>query len=316
VFREDHVCFYFIPRPVWGQDRSDERACYLNACRNPSRIPGVQGHHYRRHRAHLDGPSDESEKGAETDSVEPPDDSASDDTETGTDADSAIHLSDSAPDDTETGTETDSACAPDITDISDSAASYPEVDELPNPFLFLDGAEVTRRADWRCRREELSQLVQVIEYGPYPPKPDNVAGEMNGDTLIVTVEADGRSISFDAAVTKPGGDGPFPAFIAISTITPCVTAEEVTPKGIAFITYDPLDISVDGDSHTGEFYTLYDTAPHTGNLMAWAWAVHRIMDALVVTPPPASTRRGSPLWAAGATARRPFWRARSTSAWP
>ncbi|WP_437722435.1 hypothetical protein [Sorangium sp. So ce861] len=39
-------------------------------------------------------------------------------------------------------------------------------------------------ADWRCRRAELSQLIQHFQRGPYPPSPENVTGTLNGDRKV------------------------------------------------------------------------------------------------------------------------------------
>lgn len=190
--------------------------------------------------------------------------------------------------DTDTGVPSDTSppreCAPDLASISTTPTDYEEVFELPSPFAFLDGEPVTSPKAWQCRRAELRALIQGLEYGPYPPAPDRVTGVLNGEVLTVTVEANDLSVSFDATIVLPGGAGNVPAFIVISSLTPCITDAETVARGIAYITFDPLDISADGDGYTGLFYTLYDTAPHAGNLLAWAWAVHRIMDALEATP--------------------------------
>ncbi|WP_437568595.1 glucuronyl esterase domain-containing protein [Sorangium sp. So ce542] len=144
---------------------------------------------------------------------------------------------------------------------------------------------MTTAADWRCRRAELSRLIQHFQYGPYPPSPENVTGTLNGDRLTVKVEHGGKSISFDATVSLPNGSGPFPAFIVISSPMPGLTASAVNDKGIGYITIDPNGIAADAKPpRRGKLYDLYGSDSTTGALMAWGWATHRVIDALEETP--------------------------------
>ena len=43
------------------------------------------------------------------------------------------------------------------------AADLPEIKELPNPFVFLDGSTVKTRADWERRRKEIKERRQKAE---------------------------------------------------------------------------------------------------------------------------------------------------------
>ncbi|AUX36335.1 MULTISPECIES: dockerin-like protein [Sorangium] len=174
-----------------------------------------------------------------------------------------------------------SCTAPVVPEVS----SLPPIAEHPDPFTFLDGTRMASAADWRCRRAELSQLIQHFQYGPYPPSPENVTGTLNGDRLTVKVEHGGKSISFDATVSLPNGSGPFPAFIVISSLMPGLTASAVNDKGIGYITIDPNGIAADAKPpRKGKFYDLYGSDSTTGALMAWGWATHRVIDALEKTP--------------------------------
>jgi len=53
--------------------------------------------------------------------------------------------------------------------VKKPADALPEVEQLPNPFVFLDGSPVLTPADWSRRRDELKALFQAYEYGQLPP---------------------------------------------------------------------------------------------------------------------------------------------------
>ncbi len=131
-------------------------------------------------------------------------------------------------------------------------------------------------------------MIKAIQYGPLPSNPDSVSASYANDTLTVTVSAEGKTASFNATITKPSGTGPFPAFVVIGGGgffgMPGITSDVTTSRDIAYITMDPNPVAADNGT-SGAFYTLYGSAsPRTGNLMAWAWGVHRIIDALEGTP--------------------------------
>jgi hypothetical protein len=73
------------------------------------------------------------------------------------------------------------------------AGALPAVSEFPDPFKYWDGTRLTSPADWSCRRSQLGELLQYYEYGHLPPAPTGVTGTRNGNTLTVTVQANGRT---------------------------------------------------------------------------------------------------------------------------
>jgi endo-1,4-beta-xylanase len=158
-------------------------------------------------------------------------------------------------------------------------ADLPAIAELPDPFLHVDGTRMTSPSEWECRRQELKAYAQYYEYGSLPPAPASVSGQFDGSTLTVNVQDGGNQASFTAAVTLPAGSGPFPAFIHISSGGPVASASMFTARGYAFIYLDTSSVALDSHTRGGAFYTLYPDAD-TGVLMAWAWGVHRIVDAL------------------------------------
>lgn len=180
-----------------------------------------------------------------------------------------------------------------------SALELPLVPALPDPFLGLNGQRASSRAQWPARRAELAELVQRYAYGPYPPEA-HVRGTLTSDRtrLVVTVRADARQISFEAPLSLPAGKGPFPAFVLIQSSA--LAAERLRALGIACIVLDAKAIAVDRKLELpgaapralrrGLLYDLYGSDVGTGALMAWAWAVHRIVDALRDIPALDATR--------------------------
>ncbi|KAG2008967.1 hypothetical protein CC2G_014343 [Coprinopsis cinerea AmutBmut pab1-1] len=153
------------------------------------------------------------------------------------------------------------------------------IPRLNNPFVFLNGSDVSDTNDWYCRRQEISSLFQRWELGYLPPRPSSVTGTLSGNTLTISVTNEGRTISFTASITYPEGNGPFPAIIAVggSTIP--------APAQVAIITFNNRELAVDdGTRGQGKFYDLYGNNHSAGVLMAWAWGVSRVIDAISSVP--------------------------------
>ncbi|KAJ7466877.1 hypothetical protein FB451DRAFT_1483684 [Mycena latifolia] len=153
---------------------------------------------------------------------------------------------------------------------------------LPDPFTFAGGSKVVTTADWACRSAEISSLLQMDELGTMPGTPQSVTASFSGNTLTITVTDGGKSISFAPTITYPStGTAPFPAIIGYNGIS------FPTPAGVALINFnnDDMAAQVDGTSRgKGKFFTLYGSNASAGAMMAWAWGVRRIMDALEKTP--------------------------------
>jgi len=141
---------------------------------------------------------------------------------------------------------------------------------------------VTTKQEWTCRQAEISKLLQQYELGTLPAKPTVSAG-YSGSTLTITSSANGKSVSFSVTINKPSGSGPFPAIISYGSFGSSIPV----PAGVATILFNNDDVAQQQDSSTsrgkGKFYDLYGSDHSAGALVAWAWGVGRILDALELT---------------------------------
>ncbi|MEJ3742777.1 cellulose binding domain-containing protein [Actinomycetes bacterium KLBMP 9797] len=175
-------------------------------------------------------------------------------------------------------TATAAAC-PALPSSLPAASALPAISAFPDPFTLYDGTRITSSADWACRRAQLLELIQYYEYGHLPTDPTTTTATLSGSTLTVRVSANGRSSSFTATVNLPSGSGPFPGFILLNGL-----AASTTSRGYAQVTINPNSIAADSSAKTGAFWTLYPNSD-AGALMAWAWGVHRTLDAIKAAVP-------------------------------
>ena len=168
-----------------------------------------------------------------------------------------------------------------------SYASLKSDTVLPDPFRFLDGTRMTKVSEWKCRRAEIGALAQKFEYGDKPNTPYSATTDsMSGNNLIVTVTDSGKTISFSCSITYPSaGTAPYPAMIGVGGSF--LNNTQLSGMGVAVINFPCDDIAqqIDGNSRgKGKFYTLYGSNHSAGALMAWAWGVDRLIDAIEKTP--------------------------------
>ncbi|KAH8587485.1 Glucuronoyl esterase catalytic domain from Hypocrea Jecorina [Bisporella sp. PMI_857] len=154
------------------------------------------------------------------------------------------------------------------------------ISKLPDPFTFTNGSRVTTKEAWTCRREEIKALLQRYELGQKPSRPANLTATSASNKITIACSEGGKSISFSVSVQLPSGSskGPFPAIIALGG------ASIPVPQGVAIITFNNEEIAATYPRANGLFYTLYGTSHQAGGLIAWAWAVSRIIDALEILP--------------------------------
>ncbi|GIF75258.1 glucuronyl esterase domain-containing protein [Asanoa siamensis] len=163
------------------------------------------------------------------------------------------------------------------------SVSLTATSRLPDPFRTVDGARITSKSDWRCRRAEIKELAERYVYGDKPSKPASVTGTVSSSGITVNVTHNGRTASFSAGVQLPttGGTGPFPAVIVVGGFG--ADTATIRAAGAAVISYDPLAVGREGtprNNKQGAFYTVYGATSSTGLLAAWAWGASRIIDVI------------------------------------
>jgi hypothetical protein len=173
-----------------------------------------------------------------------------------------------------------------------AAARLPKIEKLPDPFQKLDGTRITRRSEWRCRRQEILKQAEKYVLGEKPPKPEQVTGSVSSSQISVDVEHAGKRIHFDAQVVLPAsGQGPFPAIIQLGARRNAESMRLgesfILEQGVAIIFYDQYQLGKEGKPEAsrglpnpGLFYDLYGSDHPAGLLMAWAWGASRILDVL------------------------------------
>jgi hypothetical protein len=166
------------------------------------------------------------------------------------------------------------------------ASSLPQNSFLPDPFTFLNGTRMTARSEWTCRRAEIAALAQEFELGQKPNTPASaVTGSRSGNNITVNVNDNGRTLSFNASVTYPSGSGPFPAMIGIGGSN--LNNSALTSMGVAVINFNNNEMAQQngqGSRGVGRFYDMFGSGHSAGALMAWAWGVSRLIDAIEKTP--------------------------------
>ena len=164
-------------------------------------------------------------------------------------------------------------------------AQLAAIPALPDPFERAAGGRITRRDEWACRRAEIGAQLQEYELGPKPPRPSVVESRFEEGQLTLSVGEPGNTIDLSAAITRPAGAaaGPVPALIAIDSNS--LDASVFAERGIATITFRTSQIAPQFPSYgDGPFWQLHGADHPAGAMMAWAWGVSRIIDALEQTP--------------------------------
>ncbi len=172
-----------------------------------------------------------------------------------------------------------------------SAEELPVVEELPDPFQFMDGSRVASEADWLRRRDEIRSMIQYYCYGHLPPAPGNVVAEQLSTETVLDESAiekrlilsmgPNHAIRVNIRMLIPKGNGPFPVIVANVNQQNDGTPidRELIERGYAIVVYNRTDLDPDENHQAGPAevaYPDYDWA----TLAMWAWGGMRVLDYL------------------------------------
>ena len=166
-------------------------------------------------------------------------------------------------------------------------SELPTIKELPDPLAWHNGSgKVTKFKDWERRRNEISAMIQHYGIGRKPSVEDGqVSARMRGDTLIVYVTRNGKTIRLTSEIRYPEvGKPPYALMIGTSMIALPKTLFEGKP--IATMVFHEKQVNDYGQwgSHheRGEhpFDRLYPELTANGAYSEWAWGMSRLLDGL------------------------------------
>ena len=104
----------------------------------------------------------------------------------------------------------------------------------------------------------------------------------------MTVVDKGKTLTFTAKITLPKtGKAPYPAIIGMGGSW--INNDELAKQEIALIQFPNNEIAEQlngGSRGKGKFYEVYGSDHSAGALLAWAWGVSRLIDALELAPKP------------------------------
>ena len=161
--------------------------------------------------------------------------------------------------------------------------------KLPDPFKMLDGTVISTKDQWKCRREEIGAMYEKLMFGTKPRNPEKVEGSISGKTFTVKVTDKGKSASFTVDISNAGTkDNPKPALIGFGggmMGNSCGSlGNSISGLDIAQIVFNPDNVAPESNRGQGKFYDIYGSNHEAGTIMAWAWGVSRLIDALEKTP--------------------------------
>lgn len=155
---------------------------------------------------------------------------------------------------------------------------------LPDPFQLNSGGRVSTLDEWKCRRNEIKKELEKYEIGAKPEPPQNITATYSGGRLTVKVTENGQTLTLNASVKMPSGNGPHPVMIGVSTnatggLDPSLFSRCIQ---IFYNHDDVLSYSMGSGSRFPDdpFYRLFPDLAQSGKYCGWSWGLSRIIDGI------------------------------------
>lgn len=182
-----------------------------------------------------------------------------------------------------------------IAQVNTGPEVYPAVEQLPDPFLFLDGTRVKTKEDWSRRRQEILETMLRIQYGPIPElagpvKQELVFGKETLNDGVTRLEKHMLAMGPNGGIRAQldlylpaATDTPRPVVLNIGWKEPAIRA--VNERGYIFAGFGPeqFDRSEEGKPTPGAVERAFPDL-EISTLAAWAWGASRMLDYLSTLP--------------------------------
>ncbi len=163
--------------------------------------------------------------------------------------------------------------------------------DWPDPLLTSTGQRICASDQWPARRQEIVDLMLPLVYGRLPPPPRSMAlVRLHGSVLrrfagarllICRLEPDAMP-AFMLRLFVPQGAGPFPAIVSGDgcwRYADDAALAAIVARGYVLAEFNRVEVAPDPGGPADGLAMARDK-PRTGTLAAWAWAYHRVVDAL------------------------------------
>ena len=167
----------------------------------------------------------------------------------------------------------------------------------PDVLAFENGQALSSPAEWEARAAELRSLYERTMYGTWRTG-EQVSWSLSDEgavmisffgtipaegakNLTLTISNNGRAASWSLPVFLPD-EGGYPFILSMHGLP---SMKEALDRGYAVFANNATLVASDDMKHLGSFYDIYpyteEPASQTGVLMAWAWGLSKILDAVM-----------------------------------
>lgn len=167
--------------------------------------------------------------------------------------------------------------------------------------LTFDNGTTVDATSWPQRREELANIIILHQFGGMPPEPERVEviqrassnirhwpGVKYNTYEVRVLFSQDTEISLTLSLWIPAGDGPFPVLLDGDGCWRYFSddvIQNILARGNIAASVDRTEAAADNKDcyRTTGLYRLFPDAKF-GVCSAWAWAMHRCIDALITLP--------------------------------